>query len=158
MTPICGQPKLELGHHVPVMGPSGVGKDTLIAVIEVMDGPVLAKIYLGETKTWDDAAIKKRNPDVKLPSLAIAIVHRSDGSGTTYNFTYYLSNVSPDWKSKVGTNTSVQWTSGIWSQRQRGSGQQCSSDERLDRLCRVCLCETKPIDLHQNDQQGGQNR
>ena len=51
-------------------------------------------------KTWDDAAIKKLNPDVKLPSQPIAVVHRSDGSGTTFNFTYYLSEVSPDWKSQ----------------------------------------------------------
>ena len=53
-------------------------------------------------KSWDDPAIKKLNPGAKLPSQAIAVVHRSDGSGTTFNFTYYLSQVSADWKSKVG--------------------------------------------------------
>ncbi len=74
----------------------------------VIDGPTLAKIYLGDIKTWDDPAIKKLNPNAKLPSQAIVVVHRSDGSGTTFNFAYYLAQVSPDWKSKVGFNTSVE--------------------------------------------------
>ena len=71
-------------------------------------------------KTWDDAAIKKLNPDVKLPAQPIAVVHRSDGSGTTFNFTYYLSEVSPDWKSKVGANTSVEWPVGIGAKGNEG--------------------------------------
>ena len=73
----------------------------------VIDGPTLAKIFLGDIKTWDDPAIKKLNPSAKLPSTAIAVVHRSDGSGTTFNFTDYLSKVSGDWKSKVGSATAV---------------------------------------------------
>ena len=85
-----------------------------------LDGPTLAKIFLGEIKTWDDPAIKKLNPNAKLPSQAIAIVHRSDGSGTTYNFAYYLAEVSPDWKTKVGVNTSVQWPSGIGAKGNEG--------------------------------------
>ena len=85
-----------------------------------IDGPTLAKIFLGDIKTWDDPAIKKLNPGVKLPSQAIAIVHRSDGSGTTFNFAYYLADVSPDWKSKVGVNTSVQWPSGIGAKGNEG--------------------------------------
>ena len=85
-----------------------------------LDGPTLAKIFLAEIKTWDDPAIKKLNPNAKLPSQAIAIVHRSDGSGTTYNFAYYLAEVSPDWKSKVGVNTSVQWPSGIGAKGNEG--------------------------------------
>ncbi len=79
----------------------------------VLDGPTLAKIYLGDIKQWDDPAIKKLNPKVNLPHQAIATVHRSDGSGTTFNFTDYLSKVSPDWKSKVGEGTSVNWPNGI---------------------------------------------
>ena len=79
----------------------------------VIDGPTLAKIYLGEIKEWDDAAIKKLNPSVKLPHQAITTVHRSDGSGTTFNFTNYLSKVSPDWKSRVGEGTSVNWPNGV---------------------------------------------
>src|SRR5262249_20774674 len=67
----------------------------------------------GEIETWNDPAIAKLNPSVKLPSQPIAVVHRSDGSGTTYNFTYYLAEVSPEWKSKVGFNTSVEWPVGV---------------------------------------------
>jgi phosphate transport system substrate-binding protein len=79
----------------------------------VFDGQTLADIYLGKIKEWDDAAIKKLNPDVKLPHEAISTVHRSDGSGTTFNFTNYLSKVSPEWKSKVGDGTSVSWPNGV---------------------------------------------
>jgi phosphate transport system substrate-binding protein len=86
----------------------------------VIDGPTLAKIYLGDIKKWDDPAIAKLNSGMKLPSQAIALVHRSDGSGTTFNFTYYLSDVSPDWKSKVGTNTAVQWPAGIGAKGNEG--------------------------------------
>jgi len=79
----------------------------------VLDGPTLAGIYLGNIKQWDDAAIKKLNPNVSLPHKAITIVYRSDGSGTTFNFTNYLSKVSPEWKSKVGEGTSVNWPTGV---------------------------------------------
>ena len=86
----------------------------------MIDGPTLAKIFLGEITKWDDAAIKKLNPNAKLPSQAIAIVHRSDGSGTTYNFAYYLAEVSADWKSKVGVNTALQWPAGIGAKGNEG--------------------------------------
>ena len=79
----------------------------------VLDGPTLADIYLGKIKEWDDAALKKLNPKVKLPHQAITTVHRSDGSGTTFNFTNYLSKVSAEWKSKVGDDTSVNWPNGV---------------------------------------------
>jgi phosphate transport system substrate-binding protein len=78
-----------------------------------MDGPTLAKIFLGQITTWDDAAIKKLNKGVNLPSTKITIAHRSDGSGTTFNFTDYLSAISPAWKSQVGTGTSVNWPVGV---------------------------------------------
>ena len=74
-----------------------------------LDGPTLGDIYLGKIAKWNDAAIAKLNPGVKLPDLGIAVVHRSDGSGTTYIFTDFLSNVSKEWKDKVGTGKSVQW-------------------------------------------------
>jgi phosphate transport system substrate-binding protein len=77
-----------------------------------MTGPVLAKIYLGKITKWDDPAIKKLNPGANLPSKSITVVHRSDSSGTTFNFTDYLSHVSPAWKSKVGIGTSVNWPTG----------------------------------------------
>jgi phosphate transport system substrate-binding protein len=104
-----------MGGIVPVVNLDGVKPGEL-----TIDGPTLAKIFLGDIKTWDDPAIKKLNPSVKLRTQAIAIVHRSDGSGTTFNFAYYLADVSPDWKSKVGVNTSVQWPSGIGAKGNEG--------------------------------------
>jgi phosphate transport system substrate-binding protein len=104
-----------MGGIVPVVNLDGVKPGDL-----VLDGATLAKIFLGEIKTWNDAAIQKLNANVKLPSQAIAIVHRSDGSGTTYNFTYYLSEVSPDWKTKVGTNTAVEWPGGLGAKGNEG--------------------------------------
>ncbi len=74
-----------------------------------LTGPVIADIYLGKITKWDDPAIAKLNPGVKLPSQAITTVHRTDGSGTTFIFSTYLSMVSPEWKQKVGAGTSVSW-------------------------------------------------
>jgi phosphate transport system substrate-binding protein len=79
----------------------------------VFDGPTLANIYLGRIKEWDDPAIKKLNPSANLPHKTITTVHRSDGSGTTFNFTDYLSKASSEWKSTVGEGTSVDWPNGI---------------------------------------------
>jgi phosphate transport system substrate-binding protein len=104
-----------MGGIVPVVNLDGVKPGDL-----TIDGPTLAKIFLGDIKNWNDPAIKKLNPSVKLPDQAIAIVHRSDGSGTTFNFAYYLADVSADWKSKVGVNTSVQWPSGIGAKGNEG--------------------------------------
>ncbi len=104
-----------MGGIVPVFNVEGIKLGEL-----VLDGPTLAGIFLGVVKTWNDPAIQKLNPGVKLPSQAIAVVHRSDGSGTTFNFTYYLSQVSPDWKSKVGTATSVEWVVGIGAKGNEG--------------------------------------
>jgi phosphate transport system substrate-binding protein len=104
-----------MGGIVPVVNLEGIKPGEL-----VIDGPTLAKMYLGEIKKWDDPALKKLNPHVKLPSQAIALVHRSDGSGTTFNFTTYLADVSADWKSKVGVNTSVQWPAGIGAKGNEG--------------------------------------
>ena len=104
-----------MGGVVPVVNIPGIKSGDL-----VIDGPTLARIYLGEIKKWDDPAIKKLNPSAKLPSLAIAVVHRSDGSGTTFIFTNYLIKVSADWKSKVGNNTSVEWPVGIGAKGNEG--------------------------------------
>ena len=104
-----------IGGIVPVVNIDGVADGQL-----TLDGPTLAKIFLGEIKSWDDAEIARLNPSLKLPSTAIAIVHRSDGSGTTFNFTNYLSKVSPDWKSKVGENTAVEWPAGIGAKGNEG--------------------------------------
>jgi phosphate transport system substrate-binding protein len=92
-----------MGGVVPAIHLSEV-KETLI-----LDGPTLAKIYLGDITKWNDPAIKKLNPKVKLPDKDITTVHRSDGSGTNFIFTSYLSDVSPEFKSKVGSGKSVNW-------------------------------------------------
>jgi phosphate transport system substrate-binding protein len=104
-----------MGGIVPVVNLEGIKPGEL-----VIDGPTLAKMFLGEIKSWDDPALKKLNPHAKLPKQAIAVVHRSDGSGTTYNFAYYLADVSPEWKTKVGFNTSVQWPVGIGAKGNEG--------------------------------------
>ena len=74
---------------------------------------MLAKIFLGQIKKWNDPAIAKLNPKVPLPNMAILTVHRSDGSGTTFNWTNYLGKVNPEWQSKVGSDTAVSWPGGI---------------------------------------------
>jgi phosphate transport system substrate-binding protein len=104
-----------MGGVVPVINVDGIAPGSL-----VLDGPTVAKIFLGDIKKWDDPAIAKLNPNIKLPSQPIAVVHRSDGSGTTFIFTDYLSKVSPDWKSKVGANTAVEWPGGIGAKGNEG--------------------------------------
>jgi len=104
-----------MGGIVAVVNLEGVKPGEL-----VFDGPTLANIYLGKITKWDDAAIKKLNPNAKLPSEAIAVVRRSDGSGTTFNFTTYLSDVSEEWKSKIGANTAVEWPVGVGAKGNEG--------------------------------------
>jgi phosphate transport system substrate-binding protein len=104
-----------MGAIVPVVNLEGVKPGDM-----VFDGETLANIYLGKITKWDDAAIKKLNPNVKLPSEAITVVRRSDGSGTTFNFTDYLSKVSADWRSKVGSGTAVEWPAGVGAKGNEG--------------------------------------
>jgi phosphate transport system substrate-binding protein len=104
-----------MGAIVAVVNIDGVKPGEL-----VFDGPTLADIYLGKITKWDDPAIKKLNPNVNLPSAAIAVVRRADGSGTTFNFTNFLSKVSPDWKSKVGEGTAVEWPTGVGAKGNEG--------------------------------------
>jgi phosphate transport system substrate-binding protein len=85
-----------------------------------LTGPILADIFLGKIAKWNDPVLAKLNPGVKLPDQAIAVVHRSDGSGTTYNFADYLAKVSPEWKDKVGVNTSVEWPTGLGGKGNEG--------------------------------------
>ncbi|HEU4973195.1 MAG TPA: phosphate ABC transporter substrate-binding protein PstS [Gaiellaceae bacterium] len=85
-----------------------------------LDGPTLASIYLGRISNWNDPAIKRLNGNLNLPDLKITPVYRSDGSGTTYNFTEYLSSVSPAFKSEVGFNTSVSWKTGVGARGSSG--------------------------------------
>jgi phosphate transport system substrate-binding protein len=104
-----------IGGVVPVVNIDGIKPGQI-----KIDGPTLAKIFLGEIKTWNDAAIARLNPGVNLPATAIAIVHRSDGSGTTFLFTNYLGKVSKDWDDKVGVSTAVKWPAGIGAKGNEG--------------------------------------
>jgi phosphate transport system substrate-binding protein len=83
-------------------------------------GTVLADIFLGKIKKWNDPAIAKTNPGVKLPAADITVVHRSDGSGTSFIWTDYLAKVSPEWKEKVGVNASVNWPAGVGGKGNEG--------------------------------------
>jgi len=104
-----------MGAIVPVVNLEGVKPGEM-----VLDGETLANIYIGKITKWDDPAIKKLNPKVSLPSDAITVVRRSDGSGTTFNFTDYLSKVSADWKTKVGSGTAVEWPVGVGAKGNEG--------------------------------------
>ena len=88
-----------------------------------LDGQTIGDIYLGKIKQWNDPAIAKLNPGLKLPATAISVVHRSDGSGTTFIWSNYLSKVSPDWKSKVGEGTAVNWPTGVGGKGNEGVAQ-----------------------------------
>jgi phosphate transport system substrate-binding protein len=104
-----------MGAIVPVVNLEGIKSGEL-----VFDGETLANIYLGKITKWNDPAIAKLNPKLKLPTDAITVVRRSDGSGTTFNFTDYLSKASADWKSKVGSGTAVEWPAGVGAKGNEG--------------------------------------
>jgi phosphate transport system substrate-binding protein len=110
-----------IGGDIPVVNLDGVKAGDL-----TLDGTTLARIFLGEIKTWNDPAIQKLNPSVKLPAQAIVVAHRSDGSGTTFIWTDYLSKVSDTWKSKVGASTAVEWPVGIGAKGNEGVAQNVS--------------------------------
>ncbi|WP_076864364.1 phosphate ABC transporter substrate-binding protein PstS [Bradyrhizobium mercantei] len=104
-----------MGAIVPVVNVEGVKSGDL-----VLSGEVLGDIYLGKITKWNDAAIAKLNPKLTLPADAITVVRRSDGSGTTFNFTDYLSKSNADWKSKVGSGTAVEWPVGVGAKGNEG--------------------------------------
>ncbi len=104
-----------IGGVVPVLNVAGVQPGAL-----KLDGAVLADIFLGKIKNWNDPAITALNGGLSLPADKITVVHRSDGSGTTFNFVNYLSKVSPQWKSQVGEGTSVKWPVGIGGKGNEG--------------------------------------
>ena len=104
-----------IGGIVPVVNIPGLQSGKLR-----LTGPLLADIYAGKVTNWNDPAILKINPGLSLPSAAIATVHRSDGSGTTFNFTHYLSQVSPTWKSGPGEGKSVAWVGGVGGKGNEG--------------------------------------
>ncbi|TWI04880.1 phosphate transport system substrate-binding protein [Luteimonas cucumeris] len=104
-----------IGGVVPVINVPGVASGAL-----KLDGDTLANIFLGKIKKWNDPAIVALNGGVQLPDSKITVVHRSDGSGTTFNFVNYLSKVSEEWKSEVGEGTSVKWPTGIGGKGNEG--------------------------------------
>jgi phosphate transport system substrate-binding protein len=104
-----------VGGIVPVVNIPGIAPGKL-----KLTGPILADIYQGKIKNWNDPSIVKINPGVNLPNAAIATVHRSDGSGTTFNFTHYLSQVSPAWKAGPGEGKTVNWTGGVGGKGNEG--------------------------------------
>ncbi|HEY2942612.1 MAG TPA: phosphate ABC transporter substrate-binding protein PstS [Vicinamibacteria bacterium] len=112
-SPIVHLPTV-LGGVVPVYNLPGVTAELRFS------GPLLADIYLGKVKKWNDPALAQENPGVKLPATDIAVAHRSDGSGTTYIWVDYLSKISPEWKDRVGLATSVNWPVGVGGKGNEG--------------------------------------
>ncbi|WP_372015060.1 phosphate ABC transporter substrate-binding protein PstS [Pseudoxanthomonas sp. 10H] len=110
-----GQFPSAIGGVVPVFNLEGIQPGQLR-----LTGPLLADIFLGKVAMWNDPAIAAANPGVSLPAEKITLVHRSDGSGTTFNFSNYLSKVSPEWKQKVGEGTSLQWPAGVGGKGNEG--------------------------------------
>ncbi|MGN6270333.1 MAG: phosphate ABC transporter substrate-binding protein PstS [Sphingomonas sp.] len=104
-----------VGGVVPVVHIAGIDKGKL-----KLTGPVLADIFAGKVTKWNDPAIVKTNPGVTLPDAKISVVHRSDASGTSFNFTHYLSQVSPGWKAGPGEGTSVSWPTGVGGKGNEG--------------------------------------
>lgn len=119
-------PKDELEKDGLVQFPTVLGALTLIYNLDGIDKPItldadtVNRIYLGEVKNWNDPAISRHNPGVSFPNLPIVVVYRSDGSGTTYVFTQYLSAISDTWKTKVGSNTSVKFPVGVGGKGNEG--------------------------------------
>jgi len=104
-----------VGGDVPVVNLPGIKPGEIR-----LTGPVLADIYLGKIKKWNDPVLTSLNPGVKLPDQDVTVVHRSDGSGTTFIWVNYLSKVSPEWKEKVGEGTSVNWPAGVGGKGNEG--------------------------------------
>ena len=110
-----GQFPSVIGGVVPVVNLRGVAAGQLR-----LTGPVIAEMYLGKITQWNDAKIAALNPGVTLPDQTIRVVYRSDGSGTTYNFVHYLSQISPEWKQRVGFGTAVRWPTGFGGRGNEG--------------------------------------
>ena len=104
-----------MGGVVPVYNIKGIESGKM-----KLTGVLLGDIYLGKVKKWNDPAVTKLNPGLNLPDQAISVVHRSDGSGTTFLYTNYLSKVSPSWKSEVGEGTAVKWATGVGGKGNEG--------------------------------------
>ena len=104
-----------MGGIVPIVNIDGIKPGDL-----VLDGKTLAALFMGTITSWDDAAIKALNPSLTLPASPVVIAHRSDGSGTTFNFTNYLSKLSPEWKDQIGSDSAVEWPVGVGAKGSEG--------------------------------------
>jgi phosphate transport system substrate-binding protein len=104
-----------MGGIVPIVNIEGIKPGDL-----VLDGPTVANIFLGKITSWDDPAIKALNPSLTLPSAPVVVAHRSDGSGTTFNFTAYLAQVSPEWTDSIGSDTAIEWPVGVGAKGNEG--------------------------------------
>ena len=104
-----------IGSVVPVINVPGIKRGQM-----VLDGTTLANIFMGKITRWNDPALKKLNPTLTLPNRAITVVHRSDGSGTTFNFATYLSLVNQQWKMDIGADTAIEWPTGIGAKGNEG--------------------------------------
>ena len=120
-----------------------------------LDGDTIAKIYLGKITKWNDAAIAGQNQGVKLPNADIAVVHRSDGSGTSFIFTDYLSSVSTDWQSSVGTSKNPSWPVGLGGQGNEGVSQQVKQNQNSIGYIELGYAETNKLPLASIKDSGG---
>ena len=123
-----------------------------------MSGELLADIYLGKVTKWDDPAIAKLNPKLKLPSDAITVVRRSDGSGTTFNFTDYLSKASAEWKAKVGAGTAVEWPVGVGAKGNEGVAGNIGQTKNAIGYVEYAYAKQNKLTYARVDQQGRQDR
>lgn len=119
-------PEVLRQHHL-IQFPTAIAGEDIVYNIPgvapgqlVLSGPLVADIFMGKIKKWNDAAIRKLNPRLRLPDTSISVVHRSDGSGTTFTFANYLSKVSPEWKAKIGADTSIAWPTGLGGKGNEG--------------------------------------
>ena len=108
----CGQFPIVVGGVAVALNVDGIAPGAIR-----FSGPVLADVFLGKITRWSDPAIRALNPSLSLPDLPITVVHRVDGSGTTFNFASYLSSVSPEWKARVGAAMLVRWPTGMPAKR-----------------------------------------
>jgi phosphate transport system substrate-binding protein len=120
-----------------------------------LDGDTVAKIYLGGIKKWDDPAIASQNPGISLPDDDIVVIHRSDGSGTSYVFTDYLSHVSAGWKERVGTSKNPQWPKGIGGQGNDGVTQQVKQNRNSIGYVELIYADTNHLPMAQLKDRAG---
>ena len=142
-----------MGALVPVVNLEGIKPGEL-----VFSGELLGDIYLGKVKKWDDPAIAKLNPKLKLPTDAITVVRRSDGSGTTFIWTDYLSKANAEWKAKAGSGTAVEWPTGVGAKGNEGVAGNVSQTKNSIGYVEYAYAKQNKLTHGGGDQQGRQDR